>query len=161
MLKIDVLITLLVFVPLIGVVATVQIMSERLEKYRRASRKATGRVTSAIGEIFGSVQAIQVAAAEPYVLTHFQTLNEKRRVAMLRDAVLTQMLNSTFANTVGLGTGFILILAAQACLRYRVHAIFRRLSRALQADKGSLSTYGQVATGRTSSAACGAQALVP
>ncbi len=114
MLKIDVLITLLVFVPLIGVVATVQVVSERLEKYRRASRKATGRVTSAIGEIFSSMQAIQVSTAESYVLTHFQTLNEKRRIAMLKDAVLTQLLDSTFANIVGLGTGFILILAAQA-----------------------------------------------
>jgi len=114
MLKIDALITLLVFVPLIGVVATVQIVSERLEKYRRASRKATGHITSAIGEIFSSVQAIQVSTAESYVVAHFQKLNEKRRVAMLRDTVLTQLLDSTFANIVGLGTGFILILAAQA-----------------------------------------------
>ncbi len=114
MLRIDVLITLLVFVPLVGVVITVQIMSTRLEKYRRASRKATGQVTSAIGEIFGTVQAIQVAAAEPYIVEHFRGLNEKRRVTMLRDRVLTQVLNSTFANTVGIGTGFILILAAQA-----------------------------------------------
>jgi len=114
MLKIDVLITLLVFVPLIGVVATVQIVSDRLQTYRRASRKATGRVTSAIGEIFSSVQAIQVSTAESYVVTHFQTLNEKRRIAMLKDAVLTQLLDSTFSNIVGLGTGFILILAAQA-----------------------------------------------
>ena len=114
MLKIDVMITLLVFVPLVGVVITVQIMSERLEKYRRASRKATGQVTSAIGEIFGTVQAIQVASAEPYIVEHFQELNEKRRVTMLRDRVLTQVLNSTFANTIGIGTGFILILAAQA-----------------------------------------------
>lgn len=114
MLRIDVLITLLVFVPLIGVIATVQSVSNRLEKYRRASRKATGHVTSAIGEIFSSVQAIQVSTAESYVVAHFQKLNEKRRVAMLRDAVLTQVLDSTFSNIVGLGTGFILILAAQA-----------------------------------------------
>ena len=116
MLRIDVLITLLVFVPLIGVIATVQSVSNRLEKYRRASRKATGRITSAIGEIFGAVQAIQVSTAEPYVVAHFQKLNEQRRVAMLRDAVLTQVLHSAFANIVDLGTGFILILAAQAIL---------------------------------------------
>jgi ATP-binding cassette subfamily B protein len=33
---------------------------------------------------------------------------------MLKDAVLTQLLDSTFENTVGLGTGFIMILAAQS-----------------------------------------------
>ncbi len=114
LLRISITITLLVFLPLISVVAIAQAMNKRLEKYRRASREATGRVTSAIGEIFSTVQAIKVAAAEPYIIQHFSALNEKRRVTMLRDRVLTQLLNSTFGNTVGLGTGLILILAAQA-----------------------------------------------
>lgn len=112
LLRINALITLLVFVPLVSVVALAQALSKRLEKYRLASRKATGRVTSAIGEIFSTVQGIQVAAAEPHVLTHFQQLNEQRRVAMLRDRVLEQLLNSTIDNTVGIGTGLILVLAA-------------------------------------------------
>jgi ATP-binding cassette, subfamily B, bacterial len=114
LLRINVLITLLVFFPLVGVVATVQFMSKRLRKYRLASREATGRVTSAIGEIFSSVQAIQIAAAEPYVIQNFQKLNEKRRVTMLRDQVLEQLLSSTFGNTVGIGTGLILMLAARS-----------------------------------------------
>jgi ATP-binding cassette subfamily B protein len=59
------------------------------------------------------VQAIQVAGAEAHVTEHFHILNERRRVLMLKDTVLTKTLDSTFENTVGLGTGFILILAAQ------------------------------------------------
>lgn len=112
LLHINVLITLLVFFPLAGVVALVQAFSNRLEKYRKASRQATGKVTGAIGEICGAVQAIQVAGAEPSVVAHFRTLNERRLVTTLKDSMLTQLLNSTFGNTVGLGTGFILILAA-------------------------------------------------
>ncbi|HEU5375967.1 MAG TPA: ABC transporter ATP-binding protein [Ktedonobacteraceae bacterium] len=112
LLHINVLITLLVFGPLVSVVALAQTLSKRLEKYRRASRQATGQVTGAIGEIFATVQGIQVAAAEPHVLSYFQQLNEKRRAAMLRDRVLEQLLNSTIDNTVGIGTGFILVLAA-------------------------------------------------
>ncbi|HEV2653641.1 MAG TPA: ABC transporter ATP-binding protein [Ktedonobacteraceae bacterium] len=114
LLHINVEITILVFLPLVGVVATAQAMSKRLEKYRTASRKATGQVTSAIGEIFSTVQAIKVAAAEPSVIEHFRALNENRRATMLRDSVLEQLLNSTFSNVVGLGTGLILILAAQS-----------------------------------------------
>ena len=110
----NVLITLVVFFPLGGVIATVQIMSKRLERYRRASREATGKVTSAIGEIFSAVQAIQLATAEPYVIQNFQKLNEQRRTTMLRDQVLEQLLRSTFGNTVGIGTGLILILAARS-----------------------------------------------
>jgi len=113
LLRINVPITLFVFVPLVFIVAIVQAQEKRLENYRRASREATGRVTSAIGEIFSSIQAIQGAAAEEQVITHFQTLNEKRRTTMLKDSVLEQILSSTFENTVGLGTGLILILGAQ------------------------------------------------
>jgi ATP-binding cassette, subfamily B, bacterial len=113
LLTINVPITLFVFVPLVGIVSIVRAAHNRLEKYRTASRHATGRVTSAIGEIFGSVQAIQVAGAEAHVTEHFQALNERRRVLVLKDTVLTKTLDSTFENTVGLGTGFILILVAQ------------------------------------------------
>lgn len=113
LLRINVQITLLVFFPLAGVVALAQALSKRLEKYRQASRKATAQVTSAIGEIFSTVQGIQIAAAEPHVLAHFERLNEKRRAAMLKDRVLEQFLNATIGNTVGIGTGLILVLAAQ------------------------------------------------
>ncbi len=65
-------------------------MSKRLEKYRAASRKATGRVTGAIGEIFSTVQAIKVAGAEKHVVKHLEKLNEQRRAAMLKDTVLTR-----------------------------------------------------------------------
>lgn len=114
LLHISVKITLLVFLPLVSVIAIVQALSKRLERYRAASRKATGRVTGAIGEIFGAVQAIKVAGAEQHVVKHFERLNAERQTTMLRDSVLTQSLDSTFENTVGLGTGLILILAAQS-----------------------------------------------
>lgn len=114
LLTINVWITLIVFLPLIGVVAAARMTSVRLERYRTTSREATGRVTGSIGEVFGAVQAIQLANAEPYVLEHFRQLNDTRRRLMLRDQVLTKMLDSFFANTVNLGTGLILILASQS-----------------------------------------------
>ncbi len=113
LLRVNALITLLIFVPLVGVVVIARLMNNRLHKYRAASRQATGNVTSAIGEIFATVQAIKVAGAESYVIDHFRTLNEQRRVLMLKDRLLSQLLDSTFANTVGIGTGFILLLAAE------------------------------------------------
>lgn len=105
-------ITLLVFVPLACVVALAQRMRARVEKYRHASRQATGQVSSALGEIFGAVQAIQVAGAETFVVKHFDRLNDHRRGQMLRDRVLTDALDAIFQNIAGVGTGFILILVA-------------------------------------------------
>ncbi len=112
LLRISVEITLLVFLPLAGVAALTQQMKRRLERYRKVSREATGSLTSALGEIFGAVQAIQVAGAEPHVVAHFDTLNERRRKAMLRETVLTSTVNSISDNTVSIGTGLILVLAA-------------------------------------------------
>jgi ATP-binding cassette subfamily B protein len=114
LLRISVSITIFVFVPLICVIAVAQMMRKRLDRYRRASREATGEVTSAIGEIFSNVQAIKVAAAESHIIQNFRGLNEKRRLSILKDQMLEQILNSIFGNTVGIGTGLILIIGAQA-----------------------------------------------
>jgi len=112
LLSVNVEITLLVFVPLACVVALAQRMRTRVEKYRHASRQATGQVTSALGEIFSAVQAIQVAGAETPLVRHFSALNDHRRAQMLRDRVLADALDAIFLNIAGVGTGFILILAA-------------------------------------------------
>jgi len=110
--RISTLITLLVFLPLIVVVAIGQAMKQALDKYRRASRESTARLTGAIGEIFSAAQAIQVAGAERPVLGYFDRLSEDRRAKMVRDGVLGSALNAVFNNTVGLGTGAILLLVA-------------------------------------------------
>ncbi|WP_248925784.1 ABC transporter ATP-binding protein [Paenibacillus hamazuiensis] len=106
--------TVWVFVPLVVVVTVAQLATALLQKYRAASRKATAQVTGAISEMFSAVQSIQVAGAEDRVISRFRSLNDNRRQAMLKDALLTQMLDSVFSNTVNIGTGLILLLAAHA-----------------------------------------------
>jgi ATP-binding cassette subfamily B protein len=114
LLSIDARITLLVFGPLVAIVVLASFANGRIERYRRASRTATSRVTGLIGEMFGAVQAVQVAGAEDHVIARFRQLNDGRRGAMLRDGLLSESLNAVFSNTVSLGTGLILILAAQS-----------------------------------------------
>src|SRR5439155_9124823 len=43
---------------------------------------------------------------------HFRRLHEQRRTAMLADRVMTQALEAITANTVSVGTGLIMLLAA-------------------------------------------------
>lgn len=112
LLRVNVEITLMVFVPLVCVVVMAQQTQARVRKYRQSSREATTRVTSLIGEIFTTAQAIQVAGAEAHVVARFRKLNDYRRQRMISDRVLTDALDAIFENTVGLGRGFILILAA-------------------------------------------------
>ena len=107
-------ITILVFLPLVGVVVATQLAASRLEQNRKASLAATGHVTGVISELFGAVQAIQVAGAEEKAIGHFRRLNDRRRQAMVKDRLLTQLLESVTGNTVSLGTGLILLLAARS-----------------------------------------------
>jgi ATP-binding cassette, subfamily B, bacterial len=111
--RIDATMTLWVFLPLVAVVTLAQASTAILQKYRAASREATSQVTGAISEMFGSVQAIQVAGAESRMIKHFMSLNDNRRKAVLRDKVLSQGLDSVFSNAVNIGTGLILLFAAQ------------------------------------------------
>ncbi|MDQ2717232.1 MAG: ABC transporter transmembrane domain-containing protein, partial [Chloroflexota bacterium] len=112
LLRVNTVITLLVFLPLCAILLLVRRAHRSLEKYRAASRIATSNVTGAIGEIFGAVQAIQVARAERHVIAHFNALNSQRRSSMLRDRVLSRALDALFGNVIDIGTALTLLLAA-------------------------------------------------
>jgi ABC-type multidrug transport system fused ATPase/permease subunit len=106
--------TLLVFLPLVAIALAIQYTETRIKRYRAASRQATQQVTGLIGEMFSAVQAIQVAGAEATVLDHFRHLSHQRRQRIVQDQVFTAVLHSTLENLVSLGTGFILLAAAQS-----------------------------------------------
>ncbi len=109
---IDPLVTAVVCLPVLLVAAIVNHLRARLEHYRLISRTATAKVVGFVGETFGAIQAIQVATAEDDVIGHFDTLNEARRVAALKDTLLSSMLNVLFGGVFNIGTGLILLLAA-------------------------------------------------
>ncbi len=109
---VDAQLTALVFAPLLVVVVIAERAGSRIRRYRKDAREATSRITGALGEMFGSVQSIKVAGAERSTVGNFARLSDERRRVMVRDRVLTSMLESFFWNTVNIGTGLILILAA-------------------------------------------------
>ena len=114
MLSISVQVTLLSLLPvvLIGIIANAA--SKRVGEYRQASRRATGAVTCFFGEFFGSVQAVNVAAAEEGVMGRFSQLNDERKRLSLRERLFDELLDSIWRNTASLGTGAILILSGNA-----------------------------------------------
>ncbi len=114
MLKINATITVGVFLPLVLIVGVVTFASKRIERYRKASREATGDVTGFLGEIFGAVQAVQVANAEARTVRHFRKLNDRRLATTIRDRLLDQWMQSLWSNMMHLGTGLILLIAGQS-----------------------------------------------
>lgn len=114
MVQINWFITLMIVVPVLGVLLLADRVTQRLAQYRQARQEATGQVTGFLGEILGAVQAVKVATAEEAVLKHFHKINHIRQAATVKDQTFSTLLDSINANMVNLGTGITLLLAAQS-----------------------------------------------
>lgn len=113
MLSTDPLVTFVTLIPMLLVILMARTASRAVERYHRAARQSGGAVTGFIGAVFGAVQAIKVAAAEDAVVGHFTGLNETRRKAILKDQILTQIIQSVFRHSTDLGRGVLLLMAAR------------------------------------------------
>jgi ATP-binding cassette, subfamily B, bacterial len=114
MLKISVTVTIFAYLPFMVLVLVGNWAMKNVEKYNEANRKASGKVTDFIGEVFGSAQAVKVATAEANVLKRFERLNEARRKAAIRDRLYLAFVESFIWNFMNIITGIILLLVAQS-----------------------------------------------
>jgi len=113
MFSISPLATATILIPIAIMIFIVNLMQKRLEAYREAERKATGRMTGFIGEMYGAVQAVKVANAATSVNRRFAELNEGRRKVALRDSLFSQLLQTSFRSTIEISVGIILLVTAQ------------------------------------------------
>ncbi|HSK06364.1 MAG TPA: ABC transporter ATP-binding protein [Acidimicrobiia bacterium] len=114
MASIDAGLTGLLLIPILLTLVITQALSPQIRKRRRAMRSATDQVTGFIGEAFGGVQAIKLAAAERPVLDRFHQLNTVRHKAALSDTVLTEVLRGVNRNMSTITIAIVLLVAADA-----------------------------------------------
>jgi ATP-binding cassette subfamily B protein len=114
MARIDPQITLVMFLPLAVSVALVNILRRQIGRYRAAARAAEGEVTGFVGELFGAIQAVQVAGAEAHVDRRFRQINAQRRTVALRDSLFTEFMDVVMNNTNSISIGIILLLSGQS-----------------------------------------------
>ncbi len=114
MFRIQPTITLVVLVPLVAMVYGGMRMSDVIRRYRRANREATSRVTGFIGEVFGAAQAVKVASAENAITRHFRGLNDLRRKAAVKDAMVTELYYALTGNLIDIGIAIVLFLSSGA-----------------------------------------------
>lgn len=114
MLRIDVVVTLGVAVPLAAVAALSRMANARVTAYRRASRQTAGDVSAALGEILAAVQAIKVAGAEKRVVGHLSRLGQARRRSAIGEQLFTSLNLAAWSGAAAVGTGVILLLAASS-----------------------------------------------
>jgi ATP-binding cassette subfamily B protein len=114
MARINLGITLVIFLPLAVTFAVSRMAWGRIHRYFHAGRVATGQATGFLGELFGAVQAVKVANAEREVVGHLRTLNDVRSRAMVKTRLFREVLDSISDNAITFGVGVILLLAGQA-----------------------------------------------
>jgi ATP-binding cassette subfamily B protein len=114
MASINLPVTLIIFLPLAGVLIVSRLAWARLHHYYDQAGRATDAVTGFLGELFGAVQAVKVAHAEPEAVAHLATLSETRGTMAVRVGVLRESFNSIQGTTVTFGIGVMLLLVGQA-----------------------------------------------
>ena len=114
MFSINPAVTIGTFLPLAIVIFVSQRLAGPARRYRKTSRASTSEVTGMIADMFNATQAVKVANAEEHILRRFRQVNDQRREAMIKDRLLTQLVDALSAGTVDIGVGLILLVAAQA-----------------------------------------------
>ena len=121
LISINPLITLAVFVPLMAVLVMVNTASKRIQQYRKANQEAIGEVTGLLGEVFGAVQAVKVAGAEEHVVAHFRRRQRGAPQGGPQRRAAHPAAGLDLFNAANLGTGLMLLLAAQAHASGQLH----------------------------------------
>jgi ATP-binding cassette, subfamily B, bacterial len=112
LLRIDTPLTLLVCGATILSMVLMHRLGRPLEQLHDAARLATERVTALLTQLLSGVQALQVAGAEAAAVTRLAELGERRRRAVVRDEVLSTVLQALGGLAVSVTTGLILLYAA-------------------------------------------------
>jgi ATP-binding cassette subfamily B protein len=110
--SIDPLMTVVIALPVVVVGVVANRTGAALRRYRIRARETTEAITGFLGETFMATQSVKVAGAEANMLDRLGELNAVRRTMMVRDRTLTAVLEAAFRNTVNIGTGLILLMAA-------------------------------------------------
>ena len=114
MARINLTITLVIFLPLFSVIILSRLAWGRLLKTFRQGRLAYDATTGFLGEAFGAVQAVKVAGAEVGMVARLIELNEQRAQVEVRQVLYRGLLSALNNSVVTFGIGVMLLLAGTA-----------------------------------------------
>jgi ATP-binding cassette subfamily B protein len=114
MARINLTITLVIFIPLVGTIILSRLAWGRLLGTYRQGRLALDAATGFLGEAFGAVQAVKVAGAEEGVVDHLAALNRARAQVEVRQVFYRGLLFALNNSVVNFGIGVMLLMAGTA-----------------------------------------------
>jgi ATP-binding cassette subfamily B protein len=114
MARINLTITLVIFIPLFSIIILSRLAWGRLLGTYRQGRLALDAATGFLGETFGAVQAVKVAGAEEGVVDHLAALNHARAQVELQQVFYRGLLSALNNSMVNFGIGVMLLMAGTA-----------------------------------------------
>ena len=112
MATINVVATVVVLIPMIGVAAATLLLDSRIKYYRRADREATVAVTGLLGDVMAAATTVKVNNAVDPTLGRLQGLVDRRRHTATRDRVFEDALESVSIGSGDVALGLVLIAVA-------------------------------------------------
>ncbi len=112
--SIDARAAFVVLIPLTIVTVITRLLTPRLYAARSADRKATGRVTSFLGETFTGMLAFRLAGRESAAVGRLERYTEIRRRTAVRDTVLQQTIDGISSSTADVTIGLMLLVLVPA-----------------------------------------------
>ena len=116
MARINLVMTIIIFLPLFGVTLATWLAWKRILESNRLSREAGDRVTGFIGQVFDAVQAVKITGTEVNFARHLQGLNSNRQAAEMRLLVAWSVLDTLNNSLVAFGIGMMMLFGGQAIL---------------------------------------------
>ncbi len=114
MARINLGLTLHIFLPLIATMVMSRVAWDKLHVYGHANGQAGDAVTGFLGEAFGAAQAVKIASAEADMAGHLEALGRVRQHAAVRYHVFRSLLDVVNGAAVSFGIGMMLLLAGRA-----------------------------------------------
>lgn len=114
MARINLEITLVIFLPLFGIIGITRLAWGRILRYNRERAEAEDKVAGFLGEAFGAVQAVKVAGAEADLAEHFGRLSDVQRRVQLKWSLFRGLLESLNNSVVTFGVAVMLLMAGAA-----------------------------------------------
>ena len=114
MIRTNVAITFVVFLPVAIVMGTFRLVSNRVGKLWNASRGASGAVSELLEQMFEAVPSVKAAVAEKAVIRELRRRNERRQTTELKAELFSNILWSSYSSLTSLATGVVLLLCASA-----------------------------------------------
>jgi ATP-binding cassette, subfamily B, bacterial len=117
MASIDPMITLVLVVPLLGMILLYRGIGAMVRRVHSRARALGAVVTAFIGEMFAGVLALKTAGAQGAALERLREHNRRRRGAAVKDRLAMDMIDTATGASVELSIGLVLLLAAPAMRR--------------------------------------------